>query len=68
MTVDVHWSIGSRCIDPRRPGDIVDHWNVDTEVTKLLYKVVHVAGIREGDIVETCTILVLWLEQNYRAA
>jgi len=68
MTVDVYWSICSRSIDPRWPGDIIDHWNVDTEVTKLLHEVVHVAGIREGDIIETCTVLVLRLEQNYWAA
>lgn len=48
------------------PGHIVDEGHVDAEVSELLHQMVHVVSVWECDIVGTCAVLILGLEEDDR--
>lgn len=51
MAIDIDRSISTRGIVTTWPCNVVDKWYYNAKISKLLHEIVHVVGIREGDVI-----------------
>lgn len=66
MAIYIYWRVSTWCVDPAWPSDIVDEWNYDPEVSKLLHEMIHIVSVGKSNVIEASTVLVFGLEQDDR--